>query len=39
MLLDFEGSFRNIFTNGNIIGKTIQYHLLGAAQGGQHTLG
>lgn len=39
MLLDFEGSFRNIFTNGNIIGKTIQYHLLGATQGGQHTLG
>lgn len=38
MLLDFEGSFRNIFTNGNIIGKTIQYHLLGATQGGQHTL-
>lgn len=38
MFLDFEDSSRNVFTNDNIIGKTMQY-LAGGTQGGQHTLG
>lgn len=38
MFLDFEDSSRHVFTNGNIIGKTMQYPV-GATQRGQHTLG
>lgn len=38
MFLDVEDSSRNVFANGNIIGKSMQYPA-GATQGGQRTPG